>query len=133
MKNIQTAIFGSMISSLFFLSGCASMVSGTSQSIQVCTSPEVGAQCYIQNDKGRWFVPCTPSNITVHRSYQDLIITAQREGYEDTTLKIKSRTRAMAFGNIIFGGAIGAGVDCADGAAYDYPNNILIPMKRSTS
>ena len=36
--------------------------------------------------------------------------------------------RAMAFGNIIFGGAIGAGIDMADGSAYDYPKNITLEM-----
>lgn len=34
----------------------------------------------------------------------------------------------MAFGNIIFGGVIGVGVDVATGAAYDYPEVISIPL-----
>lgn len=34
---------------------------------------------------------------------------------------IEQSTKAMAAGNIIFGGIIGAGVDVATGAAYDYP------------
>jgi hypothetical protein len=34
----------------------------------------------------------------------------------------------MAFGNILFGGVIGAGVDVATGAAYDYPAVIEIDM-----
>src|SRR6478609_7378453 len=38
----------------------------------------------------------------------------------------------MAFGNILFGGVIGVGVDVATGAAYDYPDVISIPLLRST-
>ena len=41
---------------------------------------------------------------------------------------MNSSTKAMAFGNILFGGPIGAGVDMASGAAYDYPNLITVMM-----
>ncbi|PPK44913.1 hypothetical protein B0G57_107233 [Trinickia symbiotica] len=34
----------------------------------------------------------------------------------------------MAFGNIVFGGAVGVVVDTSSGAAYDYPNLILVRM-----
>jgi hypothetical protein len=34
----------------------------------------------------------------------------------------------MAFGNILFGGFIGAGVDVATGAAYDYPNLLTVDL-----
>lgn len=34
----------------------------------------------------------------------------------------------MAFGNLKFGGLIGAGVDIGTGAAYDYPQVISIPL-----
>lgn len=37
----------------------------------------------------------------------------------------------MAFGNILFGGVIGAGVDMSSGAAYDYPATLSIPMSCS--
>ena len=30
----------------------------------------------------------------------------------------------------VFGGVISAGVDVVDGAAYDYPTDIYIPMKK---
>jgi hypothetical protein len=34
----------------------------------------------------------------------------------------------MAFGNILFGGIIGVGVDTATGAAYDYPTLITVQL-----
>lgn len=44
--------------------------------------------------------------------------------------KSASKTKGMAFGNIVFGGVIGAGVDMADGAAYDYPNEINMNLNK---
>lgn len=111
------------------LTGCASIVGGTTQTIRVNTSPECGAQCCLQNDMGKWYLPCTPATVSVHRSYGDLVITAQKPGYQTSVIRVKSRTKGMVFGNVLFGGAIGAGVDCADGAAYDYPCNVVVPMK----
>lgn len=39
----------------------------------------------------------------------------------------------MAFGNILFGGVIAAGVDVATGAAYDYPTMITVLMGEKIS
>jgi hypothetical protein len=39
----------------------------------------------------------------------------------------------MAFGNILFGGVIGVGVDVATGAAYDYPALITVVFGQSTT
>jgi hypothetical protein len=39
----------------------------------------------------------------------------------------------MAFGNIIFGGIIGAGIDMGNGSAYDYPNLITVSMASKAS
>jgi hypothetical protein len=39
----------------------------------------------------------------------------------------------MAFGNILFGGLIGVGVDMSTGAAYDYPALITVPMQAAAT
>lgn len=114
---------------LLILTSCASITSGTSQTVSVSTDPECGAECCLQNDKGKWYLPCTPGSVTVHRSYQDLVITAIKPGYQDSVVHIKSKTKANVMGNVLLGGAIGVGVDCANGAAYDYPSQIVIPLE----
>jgi uncharacterized protein YceK len=113
-----------------FLTGCASIVNGTNQSVSVKTAPAQGAMCSLENDKGKWYVNQTPGSVTVHRSYKDLVVNCQKQGYQSSQTKVTSKTKGMAFGNILFGGVIGAGVDMADGSAYDYPTDIQIPMKR---
>lgn len=39
-----------------------------------------------------------------------------------------SHTKSLAFGNILFGGVIGAAVDVGSGAAYDYPSLISVQL-----
>jgi len=114
------------------LSGCASIIDGSSQSLSVKTISDQGdvggAQCTLTNDKGEWYVT-TPGTVTVHRSYNDLNVRCSRQGYIPNVGSAPSSTRGMAFGNIIFGGLIGAGVDMGTGAAYDYPSPIIMRLQ----
>jgi hypothetical protein len=127
MKRIALAV--TVIVLCLSLSGCASITNGTSEPVSVNTASVTGATCSLQNNKGTWYVNKTPGSTTVHRSYGDLRVKCHKDGYRDGQQIAKSHTKPMAFGNIIFGGALGAGVDVADGAAYDYPSNITVPMQ----
>jgi hypothetical protein len=114
------------------LSGCASIVSGTNQVLSVETlqkagAPVAGATCKLENDKGVYYVT-TPGTVTVHRAYGDLNVKCQKAEMVDGIAVIKSSTKAMMAGNLLFGGVIGAGVDAASGAAYDYPNLLQVMM-----
>jgi len=116
--------------------GCASIVNGQNQSVSVETRTEAGpvsgANCRLTNNKGTWFVT-SPGSTTVQRSYEDLAVRCEKEAMEPGLASVKSSTKAMAFGNIIFGGVIGAGVDISTGAAYDYPSLISVIMGRTTA
>lgn len=112
----------------FLISGCASIVSGTTQPISVSTPGCDGASCELINDKGKWYVSNTPGSVTINRAYSDLMIKCSKEGVGASTSSVKSNTKAMAFGNILVGGVIGAGVDMANGAAYEYPSEVFVPM-----
>lgn len=110
--------------------GCASIVNGQTQVLSVKTlvdGTELNqAACTLVNNKGTWYLT-SPGTVAVHRSYQDLHVTCKKDGMDPGIVAVKSSTKAMAFGNILFGGVIGAGVDTGTGAAYDYPQ--LIPVK----
>ncbi|CAN5770404.1 hypothetical protein BH11PSE8_BH11PSE8_13470 [soil metagenome] len=112
-------------------SGCASIVSGTNQSLSVTSKNKgevhSGAKCTLVNDKGTWYVT-TPGSVTVRRSFNDLSVNCAADAVEPGIAIVKSSTKGMAFGNILFGGVIGVGVDAATGAAYDYPEIILVEM-----
>jgi hypothetical protein len=111
------------------LSGCASIVNGTNQSISVKTVPITDANCDLKNNKGEWFVHPTPGSVMVHRSYEPLEVDCRKGNFHGHQI-VKSSTKPMAFGNVLFGGPIGVGVDVANGSAYDYPELVTVPMKR---
>lgn len=111
--------------------GCASIVSGQNQSLSVLAQKSgtdtPGAKCSLTNDKGAWYVTA-PGSVTVRRSYNDLLVNCAVDGTDPGILTVKSSTKGMAFGNILFGGVIGAGVDMSTGAAYDYPDVITVQL-----
>lgn len=115
------------------LSGCASIINGTSQPVSVNTASVTGATCSLQSNKGTWYVNKTPGSTMIHRGYGDLDVKCHKDGYLDGQQTVKSHAKPIVAGNIIFGilgGPIGVGVDAADGAAYDYPSNITVPMNK---
>jgi membrane-associated protease RseP (regulator of RpoE activity) len=115
------------------LSGCASIVSGQNQVVSVDTPGCPGARCELVNDKGRFYVASTPGTVTLTRSYNNLQVTCTRGATTSAPVSVASATKAMAFGNLLVGGIIGAGVDVGTGAAYDYPQMISVPMDCSQS
>ncbi|TDY16900.1 hypothetical protein B0G81_8035 [Paraburkholderia sp. BL6665CI2N2] len=126
----------SSVACLVALSGCASIVSGTNQVVSVHTvkgaEELAGPACKLENNKGAWFVK-SPGTVTVHRAYSDLTIRCEKDGIDPGIATIKSSAKGMAFGNILFGGLIGAGVDMSTGAAYDYPALITVSMGLTTT
>lgn len=133
MKKIVIAASVTALSIL--TTGCSTISgSGTSQSISVQTfasdGNEVeGAKCDMLNDEGTWFVT-TPGSTIVHRSNKDLQVTCKKPGTDIGVANIVSRTKGNMFGNILFGGGIGAVIDHNNGSAYEYPSLVKIFMGR---
>jgi hypothetical protein len=123
------------VASSSVLTGCASIVNGTNQVVSVEARNKgqqvVGATCKLDNGKGTYYVT-TPGTVTVHRAYDDMNVRCEKENVEPGLAAVKSTTKPMAFGNIIFGGVIGAAVDAGSGAAYDYPSLISVIMGSSS-
>lgn len=112
------------------LTGCASIISGTKQSVNVSTAPVTGAICTLENNKGNWYVPATPATVTVHRSYENLNIACNKKGYGKAYRSVSSSTKPVVFGNVLLGGPVGGAVDIANGSAYDYPQNIHLDFRK---
>jgi hypothetical protein len=60
-------------------------------------------------------------------------VRCEKAGFQPGITAAKSTTKGMAFGNILFGGLIGAAVDAGSGAAYDYPSLIDVELGRDES
>ena len=68
--------------SLLIMQGCASIISGSTQSLSVTAhqtsgAPVMGAYCTLVNEKGTWFVT-TPGSVSVHRAYDPLSVTCNK-------------------------------------------------------
>jgi hypothetical protein len=128
---MRASMLAAIAASAASLTGCASIVSGTNQVVSVetlhSTGPVNGAVCKLENDKGIYYVT-TPGTVTVHRAYGDMTVKCEKAGFDPGLVTVKSSTKGMMAGNIVFGGFIGAGVDAASGAAYDYPALFQVMM-----
>ncbi len=111
------------------LTGCASIVSGHQQSVSITTDPVKGANCILENNKGTWYVSSTPGSVVINRSYENLNVECKKKGYPKAHKIVSSSTKAILAGNLIFGGPVGGAVDVATGAAYDYPQEIRVPIE----
>lgn len=116
-----------------FGSGCSTLTGeGTSQNLSVMTYTTdnkdlTGASCELKNDEGSWSA-ITPATVMVRRSNKDLMVKCTKSGLTDARANVVSKTKANMWGNIIFGGGIGAIVDHNNGSAYQYPPVLKLTM-----
>ena len=135
-KHSQSIVWRSTLSSLLVvlgttLTGCATVVSGTTQTIGVNTDPE-GADCQFTRKGvlvGR--VNPTPGTLQIGKDFESVSVLCRKEGFDDTAGVIGTEFQAMTLGNILLGGLIGVVVDAASGAMTKYPEVVtftLIPQ-----
>jgi len=111
-------------------SGCATIISGTEQTVAIEARQEGAAvtdcECRLANSKGSWSV-VPPASVVVGRSFSDLIVTCTNKAMEAVKVVVKSVTGLATFGNIIMiGGVLGAAIDLDNGSAFDYPTLITV-------
>lgn len=114
------------------LGGCASVINGENQTIQMSTRDTkgdaiAGANCDWRNTrKTGSFI--SPSLITVRRDYDTLHVTCRMAGYPEGTVAVASKGSSAMAGNILAGGIVGAVVDHSTGNAYEYPAVVVIRL-----
>ncbi len=110
--------YGILLLVATMFSGCATIVSGTNQKINVMSMPSDAVAKVDNNLSAK-----TPTMFTLERK-SDHTIEISKEGYKTAVVMIRRSVNGMAFGNALFGGVIGVGVDMASGA-----NLKLIPER----
>lgn len=107
----------------FMLSGCATVINGTSQPVGFESDPS-GAEIELITG-----LKCTtPCEYSMKRG-DDSRVTFTKPGYEPVTVYIQSRTGGSVAGNILAGGIIGGVVDASNGASnHLYPDPVRIRM-----
>jgi len=115
-------------------SGCATVISGTTQTIFVDTVNAPGANCKGIDKKGReYYWTNTPSSTTVHKGDAPLKITCEKPEFKRTVFTVEEGISDALSGNIVAGGLIGVLVDSATGAAQEYPSVVKFPMEPDDS
>ncbi len=105
--------------------GCATIMHGSSQKIGISSTP-TGAKVTIDNkDNG-----ITPLFADLKRG-DEHIVRIELEGYEKAELTITKSASGWVWGNIIFGGLIGLGIDAITGGLYDLsPDQLKAELKK---
>lgn len=114
-------------------SGCATIMSGTSQTISLQVLSQgthkiiPNAKCDLTDAKGVTYVMNeNPGSVYVAKVYGNLSVSCTAKGYFQSHVATGSSFNAWTLGNIIFWP--GALVDAATGAAAKYPSHITVLM-----
>jgi hypothetical protein len=110
------------------LPACATITSGTSQSLSVLTEP-AGATCTVtREDAVLGVVNPTPGTLTVSKSARDMSVRCTRAGHSPGVASVVPQFQVMTAGNILIGGFIGLAVDAASGAMSRYPESVTVAL-----
>ena len=106
MKNVKFAPF------CFLLSGCATIMTGTTQTISINTTPS-NANVWVDGI----YVGASPISVNMKRD-KSHIVRVELEGYQPCEMVLNKELNEWVFGNIIFGHFIGLAVDAISGSIY---------------
>src|SRR5262245_60518029 len=105
-------LIGILALSASLSTGCATIVSGSTQDISVSSVP---AGATVTADPGGWKAT-TPGTLTLKRKDGPYKVTFTLEGHDPYSVWLTTDTNAWLWGNLIIGGIIGLIVDTSTGA-----------------
>lgn len=105
------------------LTGCASIMHGTTQGIGVSSSP-TNARVIVDN------MPLGNTPIVANLKRKDNhTVRIELDGYQPFEMAIARKTSGWVWGNIVFGGLIGLAVDAISGGLYNLtPEQVAAAM-----
>lgn len=110
---------GAVVATLLaFSSGCATVMSGTSEHIRFESMPS-GAEVTIDGE-----AHTTPARVKLSRR-QNHEVTFNMPGYLSVQRQVLQSTNPWLFGNILLGGLIGIIVDTSSGASNDLKPDLV--------
>ena len=135
-RNVVLALAGS-----FMLSACASIVTGTKQSIKVDSNPQ-GAKVYtaVRSKKDgqqgallkRVEAGVTPTTVSVAR--KDGVIELEKDGYDSAEVPLDRGMNNWVWGDIVLTSLLSTSIDTSTGAAWSYdPDQYVVNLKPAGS
>jgi len=94
---------------LLFLAGCATVLTGFNQNVDINSNPVKARVTVNDQYKGE-----TPLTVRLRRNKNN-VVRIELDGYEPYEIVTKKGFNAVSLGNIMIGGAVGMLVDLATG------------------
>lgn len=115
------------------LSGCASIIKGKTQNINVMTSNEKEVEATIFTSAGMQEMNI-PRVVMVPKDSQDITINV-KEGAcnKETVAVVSSHIEPWFWGNIFMGGIWGSSTDSATGAMWQYDDQVTVTIDEKVS
>ncbi len=111
MKNL--ALLALIASVAFALTGCASIFTGTTQTVQVNSTPSGANVSVCGLDRGQ-----TPLPVVLKKGSSGQVVTLSLPGYQEKTFQPQTTFNPVAILNLW--GILGWGIDAATGALWKY-------------
>jgi len=117
--------------------GCAAIIEGSDQDIQVATDPEAAECSVMRNGVAIAVIPRTPGSVNIEKTKDDIQIVCRREGYRPTSCLNSSDYAGVGAANALLGVltmGVGFAIDSASGADNKYESSVairLIPQDQS--
>ena len=126
------------------LSGCATIIEGTTQEITVVTDPPGAACALTREGELIGMISMTPGTVKVDKTKHDISISCRKTGYDTASSLDQSDFAAASLGNTaasivvgrivtggLGGGLIGHAIDSISGADNKYDSTVNIKLVRS--
>jgi uncharacterized protein YceK len=124
LKNIAIILLSCAI--VLDISGCATIINGTSQKIQATSNPP-GAT--VKVDDANSYV--TPVKLRLERR-RDHVLTFTKDGYESQTVRMMHVISEVVVGNTLLGGPLGWVFDIFAGTQYKLmPNPVHVELNKN--
>ena len=127
----------SIVASTLLATACATIITGTTDVVQLRSSPS-GATIEIRNERGEEiFVGTTPTTATLYKGTgffngADYTMQLSKPGYETRSVPLGRGMSGWYLGNVIFGGLLGILIiDPATGAMWKLERSPALSLTRS--
>ncbi|MDE6250469.1 MAG: hypothetical protein K2M34_02440 [Alphaproteobacteria bacterium] len=110
------------------LAGCATIVDGGPDTINLMTSDGSRVQAQVNSKSGTQQVTL-PTLISVPKSCSDVTIQViESDKIQQSVAVASSSVNPWGLGNIVLGGLIGLAVDAMTGDICTYSNSVVVPV-----
>lgn len=132
MKTSFVKFFLLMITSCLFFSGCATIITGSRDLINIRTSNGQEVKATITSAEGVGDITL-PTILNAKKAKQNIYIEVKETNeYEQSNAVAVSRMNNWFWGNIILGGLLGSTTDAISGAMWQYDNTITVPIQKKS-